>query len=297
MPRSNPKLVPSFSLYGECAPVSAPAQFLHIEDIQSRSRKYLWRIGSHRHTLHSQCILVCAGAAQVVLEESATQFDGPAVIIIPAGTIHSFRFRPETRGYVLTVDLAQLLTIASAVHQAPIEALFAEPRAIDLSLSDSLLARTAQQLECLSQVFRTHPNALKPVLSWLACSALWTMAVDSAVSNSSHTHSGADLARLRQFRSLLDTHYAQHWPVERYAHELGLSETSLNRLCRKLAGSTGFDLVQQRLALEARRQLLHARRSVSGIATQLGFKDSAYFCRFFRRHSGLSPHAFRQQHG
>jgi AraC-like DNA-binding protein len=83
--------------------------------------------------------------------------------------------------------------------------------------------------------------------------------------------------------------------VERYGRELGMSETSLNRLCRRLTGSTGFDLVQRRLALEARRRLLNAGESVSMIANVLGFKDSAYFSRFFRRHIGVSPLEFRRR--
>ena len=111
------------------------------------------------------------------------------------------------------------------------------------------------------------------------------------------TFSGPDLECFRRLRQLIESRYAQHWPVQRFARELGVSETSLNRLCRRLAGSTAFDLLQQRLALEARRRLIHARDPVSGIASALGFKDSAYFARFFRRHSGESPHEFRRRHG
>jgi AraC-like DNA-binding protein len=36
---------------------------------------------------------------------------------------------------------------------------------------------------------------------------------------------------------------------------------------------------------------------VSGIAAELGFKDPAYFSRFFRRHSGVSPNEFRRRGG
>jgi len=287
--------VPSFSLYGEQAVAAAPVASLHIEDIQSRSRKYLWRIATHRHTALSQCVLVTAGPVTVVLEESKTVFNGPAVVIIPAGTIHSFRFRPDTQGYVLTVNLHQLLSIASAAHQGPIESLFAVPRAIDLQLEGSLAARATQQLECLLQEFRQPQRILEPVGGWLACCALWTVAAASKTSIPGELPSGQDLDRLRQFRLLIETHYAHHWPVERYARQLGLSETSLNRLCRRLSGGTGFDLVQQRLALEARRRLMHLSGSVSGIASALGFKDAAYFCRFFRRHSGASPNEFRRR--
>jgi AraC family transcriptional activator of pobA len=294
--RSMRSKVPSFSLYGEQAVSAANTDSLHIEDIQSRSRKYLWRIGTHRHTILCQCVLVTAGPVTVVLEESQSCFNGPAVMIIPAGTIHSFRFRPDTQGYVLTVNLQRLLSIASGALRAPIEALFAVPRAIDLGLKSSLAARASQQLECLLHEFRQPDMGMEPIHSWLACCVLWTVALGSSATTPD-THSGPDLERLRQFRALMETHYADHWPVERYARQLGLSETSLNRLCRRLTGSTGFDLIQQRLALEARRRLMYLPGSVHGIASELGFKDSAYFCRFFRRHSGISPQGFRRRPG
>jgi AraC family transcriptional activator of pobA len=294
--RSPQRKVPSFSLYGEVPAAQSQFDWLHIEDIQSRSRKYLWQIGTHRHTELHQCVLLTVGPAAVVLEESRTEFDVAAVMIIPAGTIHSFRFRPETQGYVLTVNLQHLLRIISPAHQAPIEELFAVPRAIDLASNSSLTLRVAQQLECLLQEYRQPDRNPGPARSWLACCALWTVSQACLAALPAEIHCGQDMERLRQFRALIDEHFAEHWPVERYARGLAISETSLNRLCRRLTGGTGFDLTQQRLAQEARRRLIHGSSSVVGVAGELGFKDSAYFCRFFRRHNGLSPTEFRRRH-
>lgn len=293
--RSILQRVPSFSLYGELADQGAHANALHIEDIPSRSRKYLWRIGTHRHTFLCQCVLVTAGPVTVVLEGSQRSFNGPAVMIIPAGTIHSFRFRPDTQGYVLSLNLQQVLSIACTAHQAPIEALFAVPRAIDLSRDTSLAARAEEQLECLLNEFRRPERILEPIGAWLACCVLWSIAVRSSSEMPAVWRCGQDLDRLREFRLLMESHYAHHWPLERYARQLRMSESSLNRICRRLTGGTGFDLVQQRLALEARRRLIHVQVSVSRIAGELGFKDSAYFCRFFRRHAGFSPNEFRRR--
>jgi AraC family transcriptional activator of pobA len=53
-------------------------------------------------------------------------------------------------------------------------------------------------------------------------------------------------------------------------------------------------MIQRRLALEARRQLTYTANSVAQVALQLGFRDSAYFCRVFRRHARLSPRQFRR---
>jgi AraC family transcriptional activator of pobA len=106
---------------------------------------------------------------------------------------------------------------------------------------------------------------------------------------------GQDLRRLQRFRTLVESHYLKHWPVERYAAHLALSESSLNRLCRALTGTTAFDIIQQRLALEARRRLAFVAGSVATLAAELGFKDPAYFSRFFHKHNGMSPTQFRRR--
>lgn len=288
--------IPSFSLYGERGASARAAGPVHVEDIQSRSRKYLWQIGAHRHAELCQCILVTSGPASVVIEELRTQLDGPALMVIPAGAIHSFRFRADTQGFVLTINFQHLTELASAAHQAPIEELFSVPRALDLSFNPAITDRASQMLQCLCKELRRSEAPCVPVGGWLACCVLYALADAVKHSSAPESCSGTDLGRLRRFRQLIENRYAQHWPIQRFAKELGLSETSLNRLCRRLTGSTGFDLLQQRLALEARRRLIYAPDSVSGIANALGFKDSAYFSRFFRRHSGVSPHEFRRLH-
>lgn len=293
--RSSRRAIPSFSLYGE-TPTAAQIDGVHIEDIQSRSRKYLWRIGTHRHSLLSQCVVVTTGPAIVTLDDTRTAITGPAVIIIPADTVHSFRFRADTQGHVLSIDLARILSAATPSQRSPIESVFGIARAIDLKEDPVLVRRIEGLLELLEREFR-HPDSWAgPVGGWLACSILWILAQGCGRHDPSEVPSGLDAERLRRFRQLIESQYLKHWSVERYARSLALSETSLNRLCRRLAGTTAFDLIQQRLALEARRRLVYAGSSVSGIAAQLGFKDPAYFSRFFRRHSGLSPLDFRNRH-
>lgn len=294
--RSRRTAIPSFSLYGEAPTPAVQTDGVHIEDIPSRSRKYLWRIGTHRHTFLSQCILVTAGPVAVTLDDIRTSLVGPAAMIIPAGTVHGFRFGADTQGYVLTVDLEYVLGMANPAHRSPIETLFSLPRAIDLRADPQLSTRIERLLDTLSQEFRQPDSSAAPVAGWLACSGLWILAMGGAVQGTSEPHTRLDAERLRRFRHLIESQYLTHWPVQRYARRLALSETSLNRLCRRLVGVTAFDLIQQRLALEARRRLVYAASSVSGIARELGFKDPAYFSRFFRRHSGIAPAEFRRRH-
>jgi AraC family transcriptional regulator, transcriptional activator of pobA len=293
MMRSTRRSIPSFSLYGEKP--STEIDGVHIEDIQSRSRKYLWKIGVHRHALLSQCVLVTAGPVTVTLDDVRAALVGPAAMLIPAGTVHSFRFHADTRGHVLTVDLARILSTATA-HRSHIDGLFSAPRVIDLREDATLARRLAALIEQLDQEFRQPEGWSAPVGAWLACCVLWILAAGAGARGSPELPSGQDAERLRRFRQLIELQYLKHWPVRRYARHLALSETSLNRLCRRLAGSTAFHLIQQRLALEARRRLVYAPGSVQGIAGELGFKDPAYFSRFFRRHCGSGPVEFRLRH-
>src|ERR1700736_6329083 len=133
MSRSVRRHIPSFSLYGEQSAATRHTDPLHIEDIPSRSRKYLWKIGPHRHIGLCECVYVTAGPVNLDLEGSHAEFAGPAVFIIPSGTVHGFRFQANTQGYVLTMDLDRLLSMASAAHHTPIARFFSVPRAIDLA--------------------------------------------------------------------------------------------------------------------------------------------------------------------
>jgi hypothetical protein len=179
MNRSARRHIPSFSLYGEQSAATRHTDPLHIEDIQSRSRKYLWKIGPHRHIGLCQCVYVTAGPVSFDLEGSHAEFEGPAVFIIPSGTVHGFGFQADTLGYVLTADLDRLLSMASAAHHTPIARLFSVPRAIDLAPDRLLAARAAQVFEILMQEFRQPESVMVPVSGWLACALLWVLASGS----------------------------------------------------------------------------------------------------------------------
>jgi AraC family transcriptional activator of pobA len=104
-----------------------------------------------------------------------------------------------------------------------------------------------------------------------------------------------DFELFNRLRTSIEKHYKAHWSVARHAAALHLTEAQLNRLCLKLAGKTAFDLLQQRLMLEARRRLTYVPAGISQIAYELGFQDPAYFSRVFKRHTGMTPKTFREQ--
>jgi len=56
---------------------------------------------------------------------------------------------------------------------------------------------------------------------------------------------------------------------------------------------SGLDVINARILHEAQRELVYTSLPVKQLAAELGFDDDAYFSRFFRKHTGVSPKVFR----
>jgi AraC family transcriptional regulator, transcriptional activator of pobA len=96
-----------------------------------------------------------------------------------------------------------------------------------------------------------------------------------------------------QYQSLVEQRFARTHYVADYARALGVTPRQLNDRCRAAKTLSASAIVHERVTVEARRLLLYTDLPVARIGASLGFEDPAYFARFFRRETGLSPTAFR----
>jgi AraC-like DNA-binding protein len=104
------------------------------------------------------------------------------------------------------------------------------------------------------------------------------------------TSEGRTFAR---FRRALEERHRDTRRVEDYAEALGCSVRTLTRASLAVTGRTAKQVVDDRVALEARRLLACTDLSVAEIGRRLGFGEPTNFGRFFHREAGLSPGAFR----
>ena len=101
--------------------------------------------------------------------------------------------------------------------------------------------------------------------------------------------------QIRQFGALLNQHYRTLRSVRDYAALLHLTANHLNALCRRVLNKTASALIHERVIMEAQRLLSHSALGVAQVAYELGFEDASYFVRYFRKYTGTTPEAFRQQ--
>jgi len=104
---------------------------------------------------------------------------------------------------------------------------------------------------------------------------------------------GAESRTFARFRRLLESGHPHSRRVEDYADELGCSVRTLTRACLAVTGRTAKQVVDDRVALEARRLLACTTMSVAEVGRHLGFPEPTNFGRFFHREVGISPGQFR----
>jgi AraC-like DNA-binding protein len=105
----------------------------------------------------------------------------------------------------------------------------------------------------------------------------------------------ADSELLGRFRREIDERYAQTRQVDEYARTLGCSVRTLTRASLSATGRTAKQLVDDRVALEAKRLLADSDLPVAEIGARLGFSEPTNFGRFFTRTAGSSPGQFRAE--
>lgn len=96
-----------------------------------------------------------------------------------------------------------------------------------------------------------------------------------------------------RFRQELERSYPRCRRVEEYAGRLGCSVRTLTRACLSATGRSAKQVVDDRVALQAKRLLACTQLSVAEVGRRLGFPEPTNFGRFFQREVGQSPGAFR----
>ncbi len=98
-----------------------------------------------------------------------------------------------------------------------------------------------------------------------------------------------------RFSQLVLQNATQEREVSFYAEKLCISTRYLSTIVRSISHHSAKELIDHAVTMEIRQLLLTTDLSVQEIAYRMHFPDQSYLGRFFRKHTGLSPTAFRLQ--
>jgi signal transduction histidine kinase/CheY-like chemotaxis protein/ABC-type sugar transport system substrate-binding protein len=117
--------------------------------------------------------------------------------------------------------------------------------------------------------------------------------VEAALARKRGLSTGTQRA-VRKAMAYIHTHFAEPISLGHIASYVGLSERHLNRCFREELGVTVIVYLRRYRVRWAKALLERDDMLITDVALAVGFADSNYFARVFRREVGVSPRAYQQ---
>jgi AraC family transcriptional regulator len=254
-------------------PVSRVLQLRDAGGFQLSERLHqpAWSWSRHAHERPS-ISLILAGECTEQLGRFGHQCTPATMHVLPAGEIHGFRFVAPVRCLTIEVELprAESLREASAILQSPRQ--FRDMRFIAM----------ARQL--------TREMHIRDDAAELSMESL----VLALLAHGERASAQAKPPRwLAAVRDALHAQFRERVTLTGLAGIARVHPSYLARAFRTQYGCTVGEYVR-RLRLDfAAAELLDVDKAISDVAAEAGFFDQSHFAHLFRRHTGMTPSAFR----
>ncbi|GAA3848979.1 AraC family transcriptional regulator [Saccharothrix violaceirubra] len=240
----------------------------------------------HRHTFH-EIVYVTGGSGAHVVDFARWDLKPPHLCVISPGQVHHWDDVRELEGYVVLFTDDFLID-----HPADREVLRRLSERPWLTLDDDTRDRTSSLMRELEEEYRESAEGVESVLrSLLHVLVLRAARLPETPSATMPARPGAVAD---EFARLLGRADLDLWSVRAYAEHIGVTPGYLTEAVKAATGRTPSQLVREARAHEAKRLLVKTDLTVRQVGNRVGFVDPAYFCRFFRRETGVSPGDFRR---
>ncbi|MCJ0764840.1 helix-turn-helix transcriptional regulator [Variovorax terrae] len=238
-------------------------------------------------------LLVQSGHASHMVDFVEFGLRPGTVLLVRPGQVHQWRMTSALQGHLMLFkaealvpsiaqpqpDMRLLALDEWPTASQPSRSLFAAAAADAGRLAGDIAGFAGRDIE--SAIIR---HGLMALLLRLACERV-RQAGDRALPR--------EAGMYRLFVRELEANFHKRLSVLDYARRLGYSESTLSRACLAAAGHTAKQALDLRIALEAKRLLVHSDETVVQIGHRLGFSEPTNFVKFFKRLAGVTPLEFR----
>lgn len=97
----------------------------------------------------------------------------------------------------------------------------------------------------------------------------------------------------QEYSNLVMKHYHEWHHVSQYAEAMRLTLPHLSSTIKQVADKTAGELIIDAILTDAKAQLRLTTLQIKEIAISIGFDNVAFFNRFFKAHTGMTPKAYR----
>lgn len=241
----------------------------------------------HRHDFFYLLALKC-GQGEHVIDFNPYLIADHNLFFMRPGQVHQLRLNAGSQGYLIQFDAAFYFPKDRTALQ-----LLRKASTVDCY---QLHAAGFQKLQRMLDVIAAEDNEREEQYEEVIKAQLGILFIELIRQKKGPANDKTSLyqqERLEEFIALLEVQIFTHKQVDQYAEMLNLSPYQLNAITKAALGKTCSEVINDQIVLEAKRCLLATSNQINQTAYRLGYEDVSYFIRFFKKQTGYSPEAFR----
>jgi AraC family transcriptional activator of pobA len=246
----------------------------------------------HKHTFYHM-VFFTEGSGEHTIDFTKFPVQKGMIYFMKPGQVHNWHFGGPVDGYIVNFS-------ATFFDQLFINSLVIEQFAFFGSdVADQVLLLSPETQNTVSTLFENivTEQAQKLKSSQLMIAALLIQIFLTVNRDSPHLYKQESATYnkliLRNFEQLIEDNFKTIRLPKHYAALLYITPNHLNALCKDILGISAGETIRNRVLLEAKRLLVNFELSISDIAAELSFRDNSYFTKFFKKYTGSTPEAFR----
>ncbi|MBN1111679.1 MAG: AraC family transcriptional regulator [Bacteroidales bacterium] len=258
--------------------------FVSVSKIEEMKTNLFY--SAHRHDFY-ELIFFTGGNGMHKIDFNNFPIEPNLIYFLAPGQVHDWT-PVDLEGYVVVISKDTLYHIQS-VENISFYKLFYQPNTkLSITVSQEYKDIFISLLNLLYNINKNDNTKVNLIRNYLTA-ILFNCMECCKIDNNDKFHD-----RIMTLRFEINKMYKTERQGSYYANKLSLSLKHLNDLSRKKLGKTVTQIIHDRIVLEAEREIAYSNKSIQEIAYNLGFKDPAYFNRFFKKNTGRTPQQFRR---
>ena len=100
----------------------------------------------------------------------------------------------------------------------------------------------------------------------------------------------------KEFMDLVMAFHHKERNVTFYANRLNVTSKYLSIVCKRVSGSTAFDIINSYTIKDIKYMLTETRKTIKEISNELNFDNMSFFGKYVKRYLGMSPKHYREKY-
>jgi len=250
----------------------------------------------HSHNFYL-CVMFTEGTGVHEIDFNSYPINPGKVFFLKPGQTHFWKFETQPEGFIFfhSQEFYEMAFLNHTLHSFPFYYSYQNPPVLELP--EKKLKKLNQKFQDVYNEY--HQNKLLRNLKiinlinsiYIQLTRVYTTDVNM------QTYVSPNYSKiLENLENLINLHFFTKKLPKFYASQLNITTKHLNRVVNQSLNKTTSQLISERILLEAKRLIVHSDDNLANIAHTLEFSDYAYFSKFFKSKTGITPMDFRKKY-